>query len=734
MTVSHNGTAEEPFRLIEEPRLEGTFTVIIRAPQPLALGESTVVLRHGKKQCCVRIDAVESGPERQILVDGQLKTYLAGSVSSPLVSCTPQRLKPAHRAELHVAARVAGQTEQETWIRTRLLGKPLSEGLGFNLYRLLAGDAHEIAVRVAQTDPAPFAEFTDTTEVTFKPLGKDRESVIGVRWRDIAGLDKAVVTVRELVEFPMQYRELVTTIGIEPPKGILLYGPPGTGKTLIARALASELDAHFFFIQGPEILSAYHGKSEENLRSIFERAEQEAADGRLAIILIDEIDSIAPKRDSGHGEGEARLVATLLTLMEGLKTKKGFVVLGTTNRPNSIDPALRRPGRFEYEIYCGIPDAPGREGILRIHSRNMPLADDVDLKAWASKTHGYTGADLAMLCREAGRNTFRRLLGARTDQAVNGVGFAPPVLTPEMLADTAVRVTAEDFEKAAGVVSPSGMREVLVQIPRDVTWDSIGGLKEVVRIIEENIVKPLRHAEVFRQMGIRPARGLLLHGAPGTGKTLLAKAIANECEANFIAIKGPELRSKWFGESEEKVRFLFDTARKHAPCIMFFDEVDSMMPARGRAHDSGATDSIVNQFLAEMDGMQRTEGVFVIGATNRPELIDEALLRPGRFDYLVQVPLPDAVARREIFAIHLRKEVLDADVDLDDFVARTDEYSGAEIAEICRLAGLIALREVAFSRTTLICQGHLLAALTENEQKRGREGSTRFADKRGPDK
>jgi len=531
------------------------------------------------------------------------------------------------------------------------------------------------------------------------------------------------MTVRELVEFPMRYREVMAQIGIEPPRGILLYGPPGTGKTLIARALANELDAHFFFIQGPEILSAYHGKSEENLRSIFEQAEQEAADGRFAIILIDEIDSIAPKRDAGHGETEAKLVAMLLTLMEGLKTKRGFIVIGTTNRPNAIDPALRRPGRFEYEIYCGIPDVRGRESILRIHTRNMPLVEGFDLKRWAARTHGFTGADLAMLCREAGRNTFRRLLAEQMGGAMNDIDFVPPPLTSELLAGDVIRVTAEDFEKADSVVFPSGMRELLVQIPKDVTWDSIGGLQEAVRIIEENIIKPLSHPEVFQQMGIRPARGLLLHGPPGTGKTLLAKAIANECEANFISIKGPELRSKWFGESEEKVRFVFDTARKNSPCIIFLDEVDSMMPGRGKITDSGLTDSIVNQFLAEMDGVQSTEGVFVIGATNRPELIDEALLRPGRFDYHVQVPLPDAAARREIFRIHLRAGMLASDVNLDALVEMTAEQSGAEVAEICRLAGLIAVREKDFQEPVPIRQGHLLAALKESEAK---HGSTRF--------
>ncbi|MGA9115701.1 MAG: AAA family ATPase [Bacteroidota bacterium] len=727
MSAPASSGAPESFRLTEEPGLEGTFRVVIRSPQPIALDAPSALLCHKERRCAVLVDAVESGPERLVLADAQVKRFLAGSNPAPRVTVAPCMLADARSAELHVPARCAGQAETESWIRTRLAGKPLTEGMEFRLFGLFGGNAQDVPVRVAHVAPGPSAALRSSTAVVFKPLTRERENTIGVRWQDIGGLDKAVLTVRELVEFPMRYREIMAEIGIEPPRGILLYGPPGTGKTLIARALAGELDAHFFFIQGPEILSAYQGKSEENLRLIFEKAEQEAADGRLAVILIDEVDSIAPKRDAGHGETSAKLVAMLLTLMEGLKAKRGVVVLGTTNRPDALDPALRRPGRFEYEIHCGIPDARGRERILRIHSRAMPLDPGVDLGAWAEKTHGFTGADLAMLCREAGRCTFRRLLRTQTGQDISSPDFVPPVLDRAMLADDAVRVTAEDFERAGEVVSPSGMREVLVQIPKDVTWATIGGLREVVRIIEENIIRPLRHPDVFRRMGIRPARGLLMHGPPGTGKTLLAKAIANECGANFISIKGPELRSKWFGESEEKVRHVFDTARKHAPCVIFFDEVDSMMPSRGKGTDSGLTDSIVNQFLAEMDGVQSTEGVFVIGATNRPDLIDEALMRAGRFDYHVQVPLPDAAARRQILAIHLRNTPLAPGVDLEALVEQTDTYSGAALAEICRLAGLIALREKEPMEVNPIRQEHLLAALKESAE---RDGSTRFVKHR----
>lgn len=731
MFQTQSNEENETFHLIEDIGLEGTFRVVLTTPKPFAPRDRTIILHCGDKQCVAFLEAVRGGAERQVLIDGQLKMFLSGGSSSELTTFTWHKLEQAHSVELEVSEKIIGHAEQEVWVKNRLLRKPLTEGLEFKLYSLLGGDAQEIPIRVAVTDPPPFAEITPGTVVTFKPLTKDRASVIGVRWKDIGGLDKPVMTIRELIEYPMRYCDLLSEIGIEPPRGILLFGPPGTGKTLIARALANELDAHFFFIQGPEIMSAYQGKSEENLRSIFERAEQEATDGRLAIILIDEIDSIAPKRDAGHGEAESRLVATLLTLMEGLKTKKGFVVIGTTNRPNSIDPALRRPGRFEYEIYCGIPEPKGREAILRIHTRKMPIGSDVDLSVMADRTHGFTGADLGKLCREAGRNTFRRLLAARTGEAMSCIDFVPPPLTPEMLAAGEIRVCSEDFDKAISGVAPSGMREVLVEVPKDVKWESIGGLRDVISIIEENIIIPFRNPAIFQQMGIRPARGLLLHGPPGTGKTLLAKAIANESGANFISVKGPELRSKWFGESEEKVRFIFETARRHAPCVIFLDEVDSMMPARGKSADSSLTDSIVNQFLAEMDGVQVLEGVVIIGATNRPDLIDEALLRPGRFDYHIQVPLPDAEARREIFRIHLRRVILGDDVNVGELVEKTAEKSGADIAEICRLAGLTSLREVKFEQINPVKQKHLLAALEETESKHAIGGSTRFVKPKG---
>ena len=436
------------------------------------------------------------------------------------------------------------------------------------------------------------------------------------------------------------------------------------------------------------------------------------------------MDSIAPKRDAGHSELGPRLVATLLTLLDGLRTSKGVVVLGTTNRPNAIDPALRRPFRFDYEIYCGIPDGAGREEILKIHTRGVPLAAEVSLSHWAANTHGFTGADLAKLCQEAGRSTFRRIIAASTLGAATDAAPEPSVDWQS------VYVSDGDFEKALAGVAPSGMREILVQIPRDIRWESIGGLKTAMRIVQENVIEPLRRPEIFRSMGVRPARGLLLHGPPGTGKTLLAKAIANECEANFISIQGPELRSKWYGESEERIRYIFDTARRHAPCIVFFDEVDSLMPARGKALDS-VTDSIVNQFLAEMDGVVAAEGVFVIGTTNRPDLLDPALLRPGRFDYQVEVGLPDTKERCQIFAIHLRPLPQAPGVDVDALVAKTEGFSGAEIAEVCRLAALISLREVNFAQENPVSQQHLLSALLECEEKRGRDGSTRFAKRVG---
>ncbi|MBM3284437.1 MAG: AAA family ATPase [Candidatus Aminicenantes bacterium] len=724
------------FRLKEDPSLDGTFKVFIKSEKPLSLGSFVLLKYKNLNSCAAAVDSISAG-SGEIWVDRFLRYRLGCPIEADIEVETFQ-ITPAKKAEIFVPQEFIGNAEGQNWIKKNLLNKPLTQGLE-SQFRTLT-NANPIVI--SKVFPSPYALFDETTAVEFKSLDKTREESIGITWETIGGLGPAKEKVRELVEYPVQYPDIMRHIGIEPPKGILLFGPPGTGKTLIAKALQNELKAHFEVIQGPEIMSALYGESEKKLREKFDRAIKEAAGGKPSIILIDEIDSLVPKREGTKGELESRLVATLLSLMDGLKETKKIIVIGTTNRPNAIDPALRRPGRFEYEIYIGLPDVPGRKEILEIHTtrlRKMPLADDVDLQELAHKTHGFTGADLSFLCREAGRNTFRRFYLSKMETAEEPPENVPeskirrlldilpiiedPTTPPELRIDAflkSVKVTKADFDEALSAVSPSGMREVLVEIPRDITWDKIGGLKDVKNIIQENVIHGIKNPGIFKEMGIKPARGILFNGPPGTGKTLMAKALANECGANFIAVKGPELRSKWFGESEEKVRFIFDTARRHAPCVVFLDEVDALTPSRG-ADASGVSDSIVNQFLAEMDGIQSAEGVFVIGATNRMELIDAALLRPGRFDYQVLIPLPDEEARQEVFNIHLKKDVLARDVSVGQMARRTDGFSGAEIAEVCRLAGLKALREVDFKEPNLIRGRHLDSAIEEVKKRTAAE-------------
>ncbi|RCH95616.1 AAA ATPase cdc48, partial [Rhizopus stolonifer] len=470
------------------------------------------------------------------------------------------------------------------------------------------------------------------------------------------------------------------SIGIKPPRGILMFGPPGTGKTLIARAVANETGAFFFLINGPEIMSKMAGESESNLRKAFEEAEKNAP----AIIFIDEIDAIAPKREKTNGEVERRVVSQLLTLMDGMKARSNVVVIAATNRPNSIDPALRRFGRFDREVDIGIPDPTGRLEILRIHTKNMKLDDDVDLEQIASETHGYVGADVASLCSEAAMQQIR--------EKMDLIDLEEETIDAEVLDSLAV--TMENFRYALGVSNPSALRETVVEVPT-VKWSDIGGLENVKQELQETVQYPVEHPEKFLKFGMSPSKGVLFYGPPGTGKTLLAKAIANECQANFISIKGPELLTMWFGESEANVRDVFDKARAAAPCVMFFDELDSIAKARGNsAGDAGgAGDRVLNQILTEMDGMNAKKNVFVIGATNRPDQIDPALLRPGRLDQLIYIPLPDESSRKAILQAQLRKSPVAADVDLGVMAKHTQGFSGADLAEICQRAAKLAIRE-----------------------------------------
>jgi transitional endoplasmic reticulum ATPase len=500
-----------------------------------------------------------------------------------------------------------------------------------------------------------------------------------VTYEDIGGLSEQIQKLREMIELPLRHPELFERLGVEPPKGVLLYGPPGTGKTLLAKAVANESDAYFISISGPEVMSKFYGESEARLREIFKEAEENAP----AIIFIDELDSIAPKREEVTGEVERRVVAQLLALMDGLKSRGKVVVIGATNRPNALDPALRRPGRFDREIEVGVPDEKGRLEILQIHTRNMPLTEDVDLKKLASITHGFVGADLAALCKEAAMRALRRVL-PEIDLEVDEI----PAEVLEKL-----KVTMNDFLEALKEVEPSAMREVYVEVP-NVRWDDIGGLREAKEELRQAVEWPLKYPELFAHTGLKPPKGILLYGPPGTGKTLLAKAVATESEANFISVKGPELLSKWVGESERAVREIFRKARMAAPCVIFFDEFDSIAPVRGGGYgDSHVTERVISQLLTELDGIEELRGVVVIAATNRPDIVDPALLRPGRFDRLIYISPPDYEARLEIFKIHTKNKPLAEDVSLEELARITEGYTGADIAALCNTAAMAALKE-----------------------------------------
>merc|ERR1712227_618126 len=546
------------------------------------------------------------------------------------------------------------------------------------------GAMRTVEFKVVDTDPAPYCIVSPDTVIHHEgdPIKREEveEALNEVGYDDVGGARKQMAQIREMVELPLRHPGLFKAIGIKPPRGILLYGPPGTGKTLIARAVANETGAFFFLINGPEIMSKMAGESESNLRKAFEEAEKNAP----SIIFIDEIDSIAPKREKTNGEVEKRIVSQLLTLMDGMKQRAHVVVMGATNCPNSIDPALRRFGRFDREVDIGIPDTTGRLEILRIHTKNMKLGDDVDLEQVASETHGHVGADIAALCSEAAMQQIR--------EKMDLIDLEDENIDAEILDSLAV--TQEDFRYALGKSHPSALRETCVEVP-NVSWDDVGGLESVKRELQELVQYPVEHPEKFLKFGMTPSKGVLFYGPPGCGKTLLAKAIANECQANFISVKGPELLTMWFGESEANVREIFDKARSAAPCVLFFDELDSIAKSRGGTSGDagGAADRVINQVLTEMDGMGAKKNVFIIGATNRPDIIDGAILRPGRLDQLIYIPLPDEGSRKSILKSNLRKTPIAKTVDLDYIAKVTKGFSGADLTEICQRAVKLAIRE-----------------------------------------
>lgn len=548
---------------------------------------------------------------------------------------------------------------------------------------LVRGAMRAVEFKVVETDPSPYCIVAPETVVHCEGEAikrEDEESANDVGYDDVGGCRKQLAQIRELVELPLRHPKLFKTIGIKPPRGVLLHGPPGSGKTLLARAVANETGAFFFLINGPEVMSKLAGESESNLRKAFEEAEKNAP----AIIFIDEIDSIAPKREKTNGEVERRIVSQLLTLMDGIKAAAHVIVIGATNRQNALDPALRRFGRFDRELDIGVPDETGRMEILRIHTKNMKLDPEVDLEQAAKETHGYVGADLAALCTEAALQCIR--------EKMDVIDLEDDEIDAEVL--DSMSVTMDHFRTALGQSNPSALRETHVEVPQ-VTWDDVGGLEGVKRELQELVQYPVEHPEKFAKFGMAPSKGVLFYGPPGCGKTLLAKAIANECQANFISIKGPELLTMWFGESESNIRDVFDKARGSAPCVLFFDELDSIARARGGGGGDagGAGDRVINQLLTEMDGMGAKKSVFIIGATNRPDVIDPAIMRPGRLDQLVYIPLPDKASRHQILKAVLRKSPVAEDVNLD-FLAQTLEgFSGADITEICQRAAKTAIRE-----------------------------------------
>uniref|UniRef100_A0A915PSI1 vesicle-fusing ATPase n=1 Tax=Setaria digitata TaxID=48799 RepID=A0A915PSI1_9BILA len=555
--------------------------------------------------------------------------------------------------------------------------RPLHKGDLFSVNAAMRNVEFKASLKVVETDPSPSCIVAPDTIIHCEgePIKREEEeeNMADVGYDDIGGVRKQLAQIKEMVELPLRHPQLFKAIGIKPPRGILLYGPPGTGKTLIARAVANETGAFFFLLNGPEIMSKLAGESESNLRKAFEECEKNSP----AILFIDELDAIAPKREKTHGEVERRIVSQLLTLMDGLKQRSHVVVMAATNRPNSIDPALRRFGRFDREIDIGIPDAIGRLEILRIHTKNMRLGDDVDLEQVANECHGYVGADLASLCSEAALQQIR--------EKMELIDLEDDTIDAEVLNSLAF---------AMGKSSPSALRETTVETP-NVTWDDIGGLQNVKRELQELVQYPVEHPDKYLKFGMQPSRGVLFYGPPGCGKTLLAKAIAHECQANFISIKGPELLTMWFGESEANVRDVFDKARAAAPCVLFFDELDSVAKARGGniGDAGGAADRVINQILTEMDGMSNKKNVFIIGATNRPDIIDSAILRPGRLDQLIYIPLPDEASRLQIFKANLRKTPIATDVDLTYLAKTTVGFSGADLTEICQRACKLAIRE-----------------------------------------
>jgi len=646
--------------------------------QKLGITAGDFVEIHGKKvTVAVAWPAyAEDQGEEIVRMDGLIRRN-AGVALNEYVALKKADVKEA-QAIIFAPTDVRLSVDEEfvSFVKRRFMDMPFVEG-DMTLLSIFGSAVPLVVTRTRPHGPVKILE-TSHVQVLSEPT-PEKKGISMVTYEDIGGLHEEIQRIREMVELPLRHPELFQRLGIEPPRGVFLYGPPGCGKTLLAKAVANESDANFYVISGPEIMSKFYGESEARLREIFQKAQETAP----SIVFIDEMDAIAPKREEVTGEVERRVVAQLLSLMDGMGTRGNIIVIGATNRPNAIDPALRRPGRFDREVEIGVPDKQGRYEILQIHTRNMPLAEDVDLKRLTDVTHGYTGADVSSLSREAAMKALRRYMPE--------INLEEERIPPEIL-DKMV-VNEDDFLSAYREITPTAMREVYVEVP-SVRWKEVGGLEELKNELIESVEWPLKKPEVFKKMGITPPRGILLFGPPGCGKTLLARAVATEGEANFISIKGPEIFSKWVGESEKAIREVFRKARTAAPAIIFFDELDSIVPRRGLGYsDSGASERVISQLLTELDGIEALQNVVVIAATNRPDILDPAVLRPGRFDRLIYVPAPDPKALKEIFKIHTRDMPLSKDVDLDQVARMAAGYSGADIEALCREAAMNALRE-----------------------------------------
>jgi transitional endoplasmic reticulum ATPase len=646
--------------------------------QKLAITAGDFVEIHGKKMTvAVAWPAyAEDQGEEIVRMDGLIRRN-AGVALNEYVVLKKADVKEA-QAIIFAPTDVRLSVDEEfvSFVKRRFMDMPFVEG-DMTLLSIFGSAVPLVVTRTRPHGPVKILEASHV-QVLSEPT-PEKKGISMVTYEDIGGLHEEIQRIREMVELPLRHPELFQRLGIEPPRGVFLYGPPGCGKTLLAKAVANESDANFYVISGPEIMSKFYGESEARLREIFQKAQETAP----SIVFIDEMDAIAPKREEVTGEVERRVVAQLLSLMDGMGTRGNIIVIGATNRPNAIDPALRRPGRFDREIEIGVPDKKGRNEIVQIHTRNMPLAEDVDIKRLSDITHGYTGADISSLSREAAMKALRRYMPE--------INLEEERVPPEIL-DKMV-VNEDDFLSAYREITPTAMREVYVEVP-SVRWKEVGGLEEIKNELAQSVEWPLKKPEVFKRMGITPPRGILLYGPPGCGKTLLARAVATESEANFIAVKGPEIFSKWVGESEKAIREVFRKARTAAPAIIFFDELDSIIPRRGAGYsDSGATERVISQLLTEMDGIESLQNVVVIAATNRPDILDPAVMRPGRFDRLIDVPAPDSKALMQIFRIHARDMPLSKDVDLQEIAQKARGYSGADVEALCREAAMGALRE-----------------------------------------